>query len=214
MNGFGFNYILKKFSNQFLCYFICIMFIGLFILIMFYKSRCGTIDTPSSLVISNRILGSQNGFETTLQNSESKRTSDDILFKLQAENIVIPSHIRAADRKSSINKMINMTKLSGQYRYNGTYTSLEKAEISSKCMSIYPFNEDESHIVERSNYQVVQLQTPYGNTPIALHGRGDALSSWLRAGSPFEPQITEGLLSALKTDPQLALFDFGAMLGV
>ena len=34
---------------------------------------------------------------------------------------------------------------------------------------------------------MVQLQTPYDNKPIALHGHKDALSNWLRAGTPAEP---------------------------
>jgi FkbM family methyltransferase len=211
MNNFRFNIILKKYSNQSLCYLICIVLIGIFILSI-YKNRFETIETSSSLVIPRRIIGSQN-IETLplpLQDGESKRTSDYILFKFLPET----SHVRAADRMAFINiNKIDTSKLLRQYKFDGTYTRFDKAPISSKCMSIYPFDEDESYLVEQSNYQVVQLQTPYGNTPIALHGSGDALSDWLRDGASFEPQITEGLISALNTDPLLALFDFGAMLG-
>ena len=148
------------------------------------------------------------------QDIETEEIRNDILFKMQPENNTIQSFIRATKRKALINKItIDTSKLPGKYRYNSTDTNMEKMQISSECITIYPFNESEELVVKQSNYQQVRLQTPYGNTPIALHGAGDVLSYWLQSGVSFEPQLKEGILSFLNADPRLAFLDLGAMLG-
>lgn len=158
--------------------------------------------------------GPANGPTTGLAQDIKTEEIRNVLFKIQPENRTIQSFIRSAERKSLINKIkIDPLKLSEKYRYNSTYTNMEKMFISSECMNIYPFNEGDKIAVNQSNYQQVSLQTSYGNTPIALNGAGDLLSDWLRSGVSFEPQLKEGMLNFLNTDPQLASLDIGAMLG-
>lgn len=178
--------------------FIVILAIGTLIVSIFLYYRYGLMTKIKSFTIIT-------------ENMNSERLN---IFHLLHDNITIDSSIRAAIYKSYINKMkIDSSTLKGEYRNNATYSRIEKIEIMSECINVYPFNEAEHLVVKQSNYTQALLRTPFGKTPIALHGAGDFHSSILKGGVNPERENELEILNFLNTDPQMAFLDFGAMLG-
>lgn len=144
-----------------------------------------------------------------------KQFKSKILFNFFNENSSMYSYIRSVNRKFLIdNEKIDPTTLPNKYGFNAKYMSFENKLITSNCINIYPSTENEQQLVEENKCQVILFKTPYGNTPIALHGANDFHSNMLRSGNFAEADTEKEILTYLNGDSELAFIDFGSMIGL